>query len=98
MSLEYAGVLWISDDMEAPNLMNTLCQLIVNDVDKTNKPDLLTCCYGGAEYFVMTNSIEKEFRSGIGEVATMKRKQHTNTKISNFRWKTFHKENFFSFE
>jgi hypothetical protein len=63
--------------MGVRDTMKTLCQLIVDDVGKTNKPDLLICCFGGAEYFTMNDNLEKEFMSGIAQVATTKREQQT---------------------
>jgi hypothetical protein len=57
------------------NSLDTLCKLIVDDVGETNKPDLLISCFGGAEYFIMNDNLEKEFMNGIGQVATTKGKQ-----------------------
>ncbi len=47
--------------------METLVQLIVDDVRE--KPKLLITCYGGAEGFTMTDSLEREFMNGIGQLA-----------------------------
>ena len=58
--------------MEVRETIQTLYQLITDDVGKVNTPELLVCCYGGAEYFVMRDNLEKEFRHGIAQVATTK--------------------------
>lgn len=50
--------------------METLVQLIVDDVH--NQPKLLISCYGGAEGFSMTDSLEREFINGIGQLAATK--------------------------
>ena len=55
--------------------MEILCQLIIDDVGEANEPNLLVSCYGGAEYFIMNDDLEKEFMKGIGQVATTKGKQ-----------------------
>lgn len=47
--------------------METLTQLIRSDIGGT--PKLLISCYGGAEGFTMTDSLEREFMSGIGQLA-----------------------------
>jgi len=47
--------------------METLVHLIAGDVGRT--PKLLISCYGGAELFTMTDSLEREFMSGIGQLA-----------------------------
>ncbi len=60
--------------MNVDHLSKTLCQLIIDDIGKGNKPNLLICCYGGAEYFTMNDNLEKEFMQGIGQVATTKGK------------------------
>lgn len=54
--------------------MKTLCQLIVDDVVESGEPNLLMCCYGGAEYFTMSDDLEKEFMNGIAQIATTERK------------------------
>lgn len=41
--------------------------MIIDDV--TTPPKLLVSCYGGAEYFTMTDVLEREFMSGIGQLA-----------------------------
>lgn len=41
--------------------------MIADDVNA--KPKLLVSCYGGAEYFTMTDELEREFMNGIGQIA-----------------------------
>jgi hypothetical protein len=41
--------------------------MIAEDVN--TEPKLLVSCYGGAEYFTMTDELEREFMNGIGQVA-----------------------------
>ncbi|CAF1339648.1 unnamed protein product [Rotaria sordida] len=48
----------------------TFVRIIVKDVGA--KPKLLVSCYGGAEYFTMTDDLEREFINGIGQVAATK--------------------------
>ena len=60
--------------MGTEDLSKTLCQLIVRDEGKNNKPDLLISCYGGAKYFEMSDNLEKEFMFAVGQVATTKGK------------------------
>ena len=48
--------------------MEKLVQLITDDTHRS--PKLLVSCYGGAEGFTMTDSLEREFMSGIGQLAT----------------------------
>ena len=47
--------------------METLVRLITCDTGAT--PKLLISCYGGAEGFTMTDSLEREFMNGIGQLA-----------------------------
>jgi hypothetical protein len=44
--------------------------LIVEDV--TEPPQLIVSCFGGAEYFTMSDALEKEFISAIGQIAATK--------------------------
>ncbi len=52
------------------NVSEILSDLLVKDVGA--KPDLLISCFGGAEYFNMTDKLEKEFMNGISQVAGTK--------------------------
>ena len=61
--------------------METLVQLIVDDVRQ--KPKLLVSCYGGAEGFTMTDSLEREFMNGIGQLAATKGQLYINIKLKN---------------
>ncbi len=53
--------------MEPNETFQILTDIITQDVG--NAPKLLVSCYGGAEYFKMTDKLEKEFLSGIAQVA-----------------------------
>ena len=48
-----------------------LCQLISEDVGE--EPRMIISCFGGAEYFTMTDSLEQEFMNGISQAASTKR-------------------------
>ena len=50
--------------------METLIQLFTDNVG--GEPRLLISCFGGAKAFTMTDSLEREFMSGIGQLATAK--------------------------
>ena len=50
--------------------MERLVQLITHGTDGI--PKLLISCYGGAKGFTMTDSLEREFMSGIGQLAATK--------------------------
>ncbi|CAF1278916.1 unnamed protein product [Rotaria sp. Silwood1] len=63
------GARFIRCDTEN-DTFKTLVEIIVKDVGA--KPKLLVSCYGGAEYFTMTDDLEREFMSGIGQVAATK--------------------------
>ncbi|CAF2997434.1 unnamed protein product [Rotaria sp. Silwood2] len=63
------GARFIRCDTEN-DTFETLGQIIVKDVGA--KPKLLVSCYGGAEYFTMTDDLEREFMNGIGQVAATK--------------------------
>jgi hypothetical protein len=52
--------------MESDETFQILADLIASDVG--NKPKLLVSCYGGAEYFRMTDKLEREFLNGIAQV------------------------------
>ncbi len=51
---------------------DVLAQIIRKDVG--SEPKLIVSCYGGAAYFIMTDDLEKEFKSGIGQLASTKGK------------------------
>lgn len=38
-------------------------------INTSTKPKLIVSCYGGAEYFTMKDTLEREFKSGIGQIA-----------------------------
>ncbi|CAF1622667.1 unnamed protein product [Rotaria sp. Silwood1] len=63
------GARFIRCDTEN-DTFKTLVEIIVKDVGA--KPKLIVSCYGGAEYFTMTDDLEREFMSGIGQVAATK--------------------------
>lgn len=50
--------------------MDALAKLITQD--RSDDPKFLISCYGGARGFNMTDSLEKDFTSGIGQLATTK--------------------------
>ena len=56
--------------------MDPACQLLVKDICETShaheKPDLLINCFGGTDYFTMTDALEKEFMKDISQAATTK--------------------------
>ena len=49
------------------NSLETLVELVLNDVG--TKPELLVSCYGGAEYFTMTDRLERDFMDEVGKIA-----------------------------
>ncbi|CAF3823225.1 unnamed protein product, partial [Rotaria sp. Silwood1] len=49
------------------NALETLIAMIINNVG--SNPKLIVSCYGGAEYFTMKDSLEREFMNGIGHIA-----------------------------
>jgi hypothetical protein len=51
--------------------------MIVTDVG--TEPKLLVSCYGGAEYFTMTDELEREFMTGIGQVAATESQSNVKT-------------------
>lgn len=59
---------FIRCDAQKPGTMGTLVKLIAKSMD--NQPKLLISCFGGAKNFTMTDSLEREFMSGIGKLAT----------------------------
>ncbi|CAF3675629.1 unnamed protein product [Rotaria sp. Silwood1] len=63
------GARFIRCDTEN-DTFKTLVEIIVKDV--STEPKLLVSCYGGAGYFTMTDDLEREFMSGIGQVAATK--------------------------
>ncbi|CAF3973191.1 unnamed protein product [Rotaria sp. Silwood1] len=75
-----SGARFIRCDVEK-NTFETLFQIICDDV--VNKPKLIVSCYGGAQYFSMTDILEREFMNGIGQVATTKGQSN----ISNLKTK-----------
>ena len=56
--------------MESDETLQTLANMIADDVG--NNPKLLVSCYGGAQYFKMTDKLEREFLNGIAQVAATK--------------------------
>ncbi|CAF3720059.1 unnamed protein product [Rotaria magnacalcarata] len=52
------------------NAFQKLISMIVKNVG--SEPRLIVSCYGGAEYFTMKDSLEREFMNGIGQVAATK--------------------------
>lgn len=50
--------------------MEALANLIIQDTKAS--PKLLISCFGGARGFTMTDILEREFTSGIGQLATTK--------------------------
>ena len=61
--------------------MEILVQLLVDDV--RDQPKLLISCYGGAEGFTMTDSLEREFMNGIGQLAATKGQSYIRIKNNN---------------
>ncbi len=59
--------------MESDDTYQTLAQMITKDVG--SEPKLLVSCYGGAEYFKMTDKLEREFLNGIAQVAATQGKK-----------------------
>ncbi len=60
--------------MGLDNTFQTLANMIAKDVG--NNPKLLVSCYGGAEYFKMTDKLEREFLNGIAQVAATQGRTH----------------------
>jgi hypothetical protein len=53
-----------------PDTYQTLKDLITEDVKEP--PQLIVSCFGGAQYFTMSDDLEKVFINAIGEIAATK--------------------------
>ena len=55
--------------------MNEVASTVLGEIVVENvgtPPELLIGCYGGTEYFTMTDQLEREFINGIGQLSATK--------------------------